>query len=85
MPIILVAGMALAAATANAGDRSGRPDFATLDADGDGQLSWEEMSQMQGPRGAPSEEMFERLDADDDGYVSRDEMRAMRGKRRSDS
>ena len=59
--------------------RGGPPDFASVDTDGSGELSYEEMSA--GPRGAPPQDMFDRLDADGNGQVSEQEMKNMRGRR----
>ena len=56
-----------------------RPDFASIDTDGNGELSYEEMSN--GPRGAPPQDMFDQLDADGNGEVSKQEMHNMRGGR----
>jgi hypothetical protein len=58
--------------------KGGPPDFASIDTDGNGELSYEEMSA--GPRGAPPQEMFDELDADDNGQVSKQEMQNMRGR-----
>lgn len=76
--ILFVASLALAGAAAQADERGGRPDFDSLDTDGDGQLSRDEMSQIKGPRGTPPPEMFDRMDVNGDGYVTQDEMQAMR-------
>jgi Ca2+-binding EF-hand superfamily protein len=53
------------------GPRGDRPDFATLDADGDGAVSPAEMQAYRDDRMA---ERFATIDADGDGAVSLDEM-----------
>lgn len=70
----LVATLALTAGVALAqGHRQG-PDFAAMDADGDGAVSLEEFTAFAQSRAASrAEQMFTRVDADEDGVVTQAE------------
>lgn len=69
----LLAGLALPAAAQAPGPRGDRPDFATLDADGDGLLTQEE---LQSYRDAQAAQRFAEIDADGDGALTLQEMQA---------
>lgn len=70
--VAIVAGIILQAVPAMAQDMRGdRPDFATLDTDGDGALTLEE---LQGAAAA----QFAKVDTDGDGLLSADELTAAR-------
>ncbi len=64
-----LAGLVMVAGSVQAQDQRERPDFATLDADGDGALTREELQ----ARGA---ERFAAQDSDGDGALSRAELLA---------
>jgi Ca2+-binding EF-hand superfamily protein len=81
--IVFVAGLALASGAALAGDRGDRPDFASLDTDGDGQLSEAELDSLPGRRNRTGADRLARLDTDGDGYVSQDELEQARQHMRS--
>lgn len=73
----LLSGVVLAAGAAQAEDHRERPDFATLDLNGDGFLSLEEL-QTQG------EARFADVDTNGDGGLSADELIAAAGNRASE-
>lgn len=73
----LLSGLVLAAGAAQAGSHRERPDFATLDLDGDGSLSQEELQ-------AQGEARFATADANGDGGLSAEEMIAAAGARASE-
>ncbi|MEE4117695.1 MAG: calcium-binding protein [Paracoccaceae bacterium] len=64
--------LALPAEAQGMGPRGDRPDFATLDADGDGRITEAEMAAR---RDAVLAERFAAMDADGDGAVTLQEMR----------
>jgi EF-hand domain pair len=73
--------LALTSINAFAAGRGGsRPDFTTLDANSDGNLSIEEFKQLPARRGSP-DELFKRMDANSDGLISQEEFE-VRQKRR---
>ncbi|WP_342068627.1 EF-hand domain-containing protein [Yoonia algicola] len=65
----LLSGLVLAAGAAQAENHRERPDFATLDVNGDGALTLEEMQSR-------SQARFADMDTDGDGALSADEMAA---------
>ena len=65
----IIAGLGLVAAPAMAEQQRERPDFATLDTDGNGQLTLEELQAAGAAR-------FDDLDADGDGSLSVEELAA---------
>lgn len=69
--VAIVAGLTLQAVPAAAQERGARPDFATLDTDGNGELTLEEL------QGAPAAS-FAQTDTDGDGLLSADELAAAR-------
>jgi len=75
----LVATLALTAGVAFAqGHRQG-PDFAAMDADGDGAVTLAEFTAFAQTRAATrAERMFTRVDADGDGMVTQAEIEAAR-------
>ncbi|MEY1556408.1 EF-hand domain-containing protein [Yoonia sp. R2331] len=72
--IAIAAGLTLNAVPVAAQDRADRPDFATLDADGDGMLTLEEMQAAGAAR-------FAAADADGDGALSAEELTAQMSER----
>jgi Ca2+-binding EF-hand superfamily protein len=74
---VLVSGVVLAAGVVQAEDHRERPDFATLDLNGDGSLSPEELQ-------AQGEARFATADTNGDGGLSVEELIAAAGKRASD-
>jgi len=73
----LLSGVVLAAGAAQADNHRERPDFATLDLNGDGSLSLEEMQ-------AQGQARFTSVDANGDGGLSAEELIAAAGERASD-
>lgn len=73
----LLSGVVLAAGAAQAEDHRERPDFATLDLNGDGSLSLEELQ-------AQGEARFADVDTNSDGGLSADELIAAAGDRASE-
>lgn len=59
------------------GGHRGPPDFASLDTDGDGKLSYAEVEK----NFPPAARDFKQMDTDGDGYVSEAEFKAFRPKR----
>ena len=76
MATLLTSVVMTAAAAQDAGPRQG-PDFATLDADGNGSLTIEEMQ-------ARGQARFDETDTDGDGAVSLDELTAAEQARATD-
>ena len=66
---VLLSGLVLSAGAAQAEDQRERPDFATLDLNGDGALSLEELQ-------AQGQARFDAADTDGDGALSADELSA---------
>jgi hypothetical protein len=78
--MVFVAGIALAGGVALADGQGGRPNFESLDTDGDGQLSEIELDSLPGRGAKTGADRLARLDTDSDGYVSQDELRQARQK-----
>ena len=76
--LVFVASLALASTAVLAGDRGGRPDFSTMDTDGDGMLSEAELDSLPSRGGRTGADRLARLDGDGDGYVSQDELEQAR-------
>jgi anti-sigma-K factor RskA len=75
----LVATLALTAGVAFAQGHRQEPDFATMDADGDGAVTLAEFTAFTQDRAATqAERMFTRVDADGDGMVTQAEIEAAR-------
>ena len=72
--VALLSGLVLTAGAAQARDHGERPDFATLDTNGDGALSLEELQ-------AQGEARFSAVDTDGDGALSAEELTAAAGER----
>ncbi len=64
---VLLSGLVVAAGAASANERGERPDFATLDLNGDGALTLEELQ-------AQAEARFASIDTDSDGGLSAEEL-----------
>lgn len=76
----VLSGLVIAAGAASADNQRGegeRPDFATLDLNGDGALSLEELQAQRDAR-------FAEIDTDGDGGISAEEMIAHAGQRAED-
>ena len=73
----VLSGLVLTAGAAQAAGHGDRPDFATLDLNGDGALSIEEMQ-------AQGEARFAAADANGDGGLSAEELIAAAGERAAD-
>lgn len=74
---VFLSGVVLAAGAAQAEGHQARPDFATLDLNGDGSLTPDELQ-------AQGEARFARADANEDGALSVEELIAAAGQRASD-
>lgn len=69
MTAALLSGLVLAAGAAQADNPRERPDFATLDLNGDGALTLEEMQSR-------GQACFAEMDANNDGVLSKEELSA---------
>ncbi len=81
LSLALTAGLASGALADDHGHKHHRPDFATYDANGDGQITKDE---MQAAHEKMRQEHFAKADANGDGAVTLEELKAHMSKRMAD-
>ncbi len=82
--LVATAGFSLIAATAIAGEGRGGKGFDRMDANGDGEISTEEIEARDDARKAHRAQMMAEADANGDGSVSREEFDAFREAKRAE-